>query len=46
MTIGELKEILNQYNDNHQVTVKTWSSEIKEEIEIIEGEGYIILKGE
>jgi len=40
-----LKEFLKQFSDDTQVCVKTWSSDIKEEIEVIEKDVCVVLKG-
>ena len=45
LTVGELIEYLEKYSDDTKIFVKTWTSEPKKEIEVIEGIGYIILKG-
>lgn len=46
LTKSELLKILDQYNDDAKIYIKTWSSETKKEVEVIEKDDYVVLVGE
>lgn len=45
LTKAELLAILAGYNDDAKIYIKTWSSEVKTEVEVLEASDHIILKG-
>lgn len=45
LTKAELLTILAQYNDDAKIYVKTWSSEVKEDVGVVEGSDHIVLVG-
>jgi hypothetical protein len=46
LTKAELLKILEGYNDDTLICVKTWSSEVKTNVEVVEQGTRVILVGE
>lgn len=43
LTKEELLKILENYNDDALICIKTWSSEVKHKVRVVEKNGHIVI---